>query len=202
MKFKLIIISLILLVNVGFAFTLILSTFYQSESENMSKFSTIYGFFSGDELESTGIDFKKIVELLKQDKDIETKTIMAFSPSYSFHTNSKFIFTSFNEGNKTDTVEDFITKKNWSKMEHWLSSNNSMPPHKTISNEIPNYLIYQFSDTVIDPAATGYGADQSYYINSLIANPENKNLPDFLDSIYFSNTGRSGVVVYEVNLDD
>ena len=202
MKFKLIIISLILLVNVGFAFTLILSTFYQSENENISKFSTIYKFFSGDELESTAVDFKKIVELLKQDKDIETKTIMAFSPSYSFHTNSKFIFTSFNEGDKRDTVKDFITRKNWSEFEHWYTGNASIPPHKTISNEIPDYLIYQFSDTVIDPTATWYGAEQAYYINSLIVNPEDKNLPNFLESIYFSNSGKSGVVVYKINLDD
>ena len=202
MKFKLIIISLILLVNVGFAFTLILSTFYQSESENMSKFSTIYGFFSGDELESTGIDFKKIVELLKQDKDIETKTIMAFSPSYSFHTNSKFIYTSFSEGAKTDTIKDFITKKNWSEFEHWYSSNTSIPPHKDTSNQIPDYLIYHFLDTVMDPTGTWYGADQAYYINSLIANPEDENLPDFLESIYFSNSGKSGVVVYKINLNN
>ena len=202
MKSKLIIISLILLINVGFGFTLILSTFYQSESENTSKFSTLYSFFLGGELVSTEINFKKIVELLKQDKDIETKTIMGFSPSYSFHTNSKFIYTSFSEGDKTDTIEEFITKKNWSEFEHWYSSNTSIPTHKGISNEIPDYLIYHFLDTVIDTTGTWYGADQSYYINSLIANPQDENLPDFLESIYFSNSGKSGVVVYKINLDN
>ena len=201
MKLKFVIISLILLINVGFAFTLLLSTFYQSESENTSKFSTIISFFSG-EIKSSETDFTKIVQLLKQDKDIENKTIMGFTPSYSFYTNSKFIFTSFGEGLENDTTTDFITRKNWSKFEHWLSSNNSIPPHKGISNQIPDYLIYHFTDTVIDPTTTWYFTEQNFYIHSLLANPEAQNLPEFLNPIYFSNSGRSGVVVYEINFQD
>ena len=93
MKLKLLVISLILLINVGFAFTLLLSTFYQSEDESTSKFSTIISLFSG-KLERSDTDFIKIIQLLEQDKDIKNKTIMAYNPSYSFHTNSEFIYSS------------------------------------------------------------------------------------------------------------
>lgn len=201
MNLKVIVISLILMINVIFGFTLLLSTFYQSEDENTSKFSTLISFFSG-KIQRSDTDFTNIIQLLKQDKDIETKTIMAFSPAYSFHTNSNFIFTSFDEGEETDTVEDFITRKNWSEFEHWLSSNNSIPPHKDISHQIPDYLIYAYSNTVIDPDTTWYFSDQNFYIHSLLINPEDPGLQKFLNLVYSSNSGRNGIIIYEINFQE
>ena len=199
MKLKLLVISLILLINVGFAFTLLLSTFYQSEDENTSKFSTLISLFS-DKLKRSDTDFTKIVQLLEQDKDIKNKTIMAFHPSYSFHTNSKFIYTGFAEGTQNDTVKDFITRKNWSEYDRWYSAINSIPPQKNQSERIPDYLIYEFSDTVIDPTTTWYVDAQIFYIYSLLANPEDPNIPEFLEPIYYSHSGRDGVIVYKINI--
>ena len=199
MKLKLLVISLILLINVGFAFTLLLSTFYQSEDENTSKFSTMINIFS-DKLKRTDTDFIKIVQLLEQDEDIKNKTIMAFNPAYSFHTNSKFIYSSFDEGTQNDTVKDFITRKNWSEYDRWYSAINSIPPQKNQSERIPDYLIYSFSDTVIDPTTTWYADAQIFYIHSLLANPEDPNIPEFLEPIYYSHSGSSGIVVYKVNI--
>ena len=200
MKLKLLVISLILLINVGFAFTLLLSTFYQSEDESTSKFSTITSLLSSDKLERNDTDFTKIVQLLEQDKDIKNKTIMADNPAYSFHTNSKFIYSSFDEGTQNDTVKDFITRKNWSEYDSWFSAINSIPPQRDQSERIPDYLIYNFSDTVIDPTTTWYVDSQIFYINSLLANPEDPNIPEFFESIYYSHSGRGGTVVYKINL--
>ena len=200
MKLKLLVISLILLINVGFAFTLLLSTFYQSEDESTSKFSTITSLLSSDKLKRSDTDFIKIVQLLEQDKDIKNKTIMAFHLGYSFHTNSEFIFTSFDEGTQNDTVKDFITRKNWSEYDRWYSAINSIPPQGNQSERIPDYLIYNFSDTVIDPTTTWYADAQIFYIHSLLANPEDPNIPEFLEPIYYSHSGRDGVIVYKINI--
>ena len=199
MKLKLLVISLILLINVGFAFTLLLSTFYQSEDENTSKFSTITSLLSSDKLKRSDTDFIKIVQLLEQDKNIKNKTIMAFHLGYSFHTNSEFIFTSFDEGTQNDTVKDFITRKNWSEYDRWFSAINSFEVEYQ-SERIPDYLIYSFSDTVIDPTTTWYADAQIFYIHSLLANPEDPNIPEFLEPIYYSHSGRDGVVVYKINI--
>ena len=199
MKLKLLVISLILLINVGFAFTLLLSTFYQSEDESTSKFSTITSLLSSDKLKRGDTDFTKIVQLLEQDKDIKNKTIMAFHLGYSFHTNSEFIFTSFDEGTQNDTVKDFITRKNWSEYDRWYSAINSFEVEYQ-SERIPDYLIYSFSDTVIDPTTTWYADAQIFYIHSLLANPEDPNIPEFLEPIYYSHSGRDGVVVYKINI--
>ena len=199
MKLKLLVISLILLINVGFAFTLLLSTFYQSEDESTSKFSTIISLFSG-KLERSDTDFIKIIQLLEQDKDIKNKTIMAYNPSYSFHTNSEFIYSSFDEGTQNDTVKDFITRKNWSEYDRWFSAINSIPPQRNQSERIPDYLIYEFSDTVIDPTTTWYVDAQIFYIHSLLANPEDPNIPEFFESIYYSHSGIGGTVVYKINM--
>ena len=195
MKLKLIIVSLVLIINVGFTFTVILSSFYQSENENTSKFSTITSFFSG-EIRNSETEFTKIIQLLKQDKDIETKTIMAISQAYSFNTNSNFIFTWFNEGEKTDTVEDFITRKNWSEFELWYSDFMSIHPHKSISHQMPDYLIFSYVDTVIDPGTTWYVSDQNFYIHSLLINPE---IPANFQVIYRSDD--TNIIVYKINYD-
>ena len=199
MKLKLLVISLILLINVGFAFTLLLSTFYQSEDESTSKFSTITSLLSSDKLKRSDTDFMKIVQLLEQDKDIKNKTIMAYHLGYSFHTNSEFIFTSFDEGTQNDTVKDFITRKNWSEYDRWYSAINSFEVEYQ-SERIPDYLIYSFSDTVIDPTTTWYADAQIFYIHSLLANPEDPNIPEFLEPIYYSHSGRDGIVVYKINI--
>ena len=197
MKLKLLVISLILLINVGFAFTLLLSTFYQSEDESTSKFSTITSLLSSDKLKRSDTDFTKIVQLLEQDKDIKNKTIMAFHLGYSFHTNSEFIYASFDEGTENDTVKDFITRKNWSEYDRWYSAINSFEVEYQ-SERIPDYLIYRFSDTVIDPTTTWYFDAQVFYIHSLLANPEDPNIPEFLEPIYYSHSGRDGIVVYKI----
>ena len=199
MKLNLIIVSLFLLVSIGFTFMLTLSTFYQSEDENTSKFSTIISLFS-DKLKRGDTDFTKIVQLLEQDKDIKNKTIMAFHPAYSFHTNSEFIYASFDEGTQNDTVKDFITRKNWSEYDRWYSAVNSIPPQKNQSERIPDYLIYSFSDTVIDPTMTWYVDAQIFYIHSLLANPEDSNLPEFLEFIYYSHSGRDGIIAYKIDM--
>ena len=199
MKLKLLVISLILLINVGFAFTLLLSTFYQSEDESTSKFSTITSLLSSDKLKRSDTDFMKIVQLLEQDKDIKNKTIMAYHLGYSFHTNSEFIFTSFDEGTQNDTVKDFITRKNWSEYDRWYSAINSFEVEYQ-SERIPDYLIYSFSDTVIDLTTTWYADAQIFYIHSLLANPEDPNIPEFLEPIYYSHSGRDGIVVYKINI--
>ena len=125
---------------------------------------------------------------------------MAYHLGYSFHTNSEFIFTSFDEGTQNDTVKDFITRKNWSEYDRWYSAINSIPPQKNQSERIPDYLIYSFSDTVIDPTTTWYVDAQIFYIHSLLANPEDPNIPEFLEPIYYSHSGSGGIVVYKVNI--
>jgi hypothetical protein len=45
---------------------------------------------------------------------------------------------------------------------------------------------------------TWYVDAQIFYIHSLLANPEDPNIPEFLEPIYYSHSGRDGVVVYKI----
>ena len=65
MRINIIIISLFLLVSVGFTFMLTLSTFYQSEDTNVSKFDILESFLSG-ELKNSEEDVRKIIEILNK----------------------------------------------------------------------------------------------------------------------------------------
>ena len=59
MKLNLIIISLFLLVSIGFTFMLTLGTFYQSENSTDSKFDILDSFISG-ELKNSEEDIRKL----------------------------------------------------------------------------------------------------------------------------------------------
>ena len=200
MKLNLIIISLFLLVSIGFTFMLTLGTFYQSENSTDSKFDILDSFISG-ELKNSEEDIRKIIQLLKQDENIEDKFIMTSEKTYAYHTNAKLIYTQFTEGSPDDTIEDFITKKNWSDYERYFSANNSIPFYHNIDMiQTPDYLIYNYSNIIDDPNTTWYKDDDSHII--ILQNPENPDTPNFLNSIFFSTGGNGGIVVYEVNLQD
>jgi hypothetical protein len=190
------ILSIVILVNIGFSFTLLLSTFYHStDDSDPSKFSTIKSFIYG-QIKPSDTDFKLIIDLLKQDKDIKEKYIMSFDSSYSFNTNSKFIFTGFTEGQENDTAIDFITKKNWSHYELWYSDINSIPRQKDLRS--PDYVIYSYSYPLVDPTTTWYVSNQISHVHSLLSNPHDPNLSEFLHPIYYSNSTKGGLVVYKV----
>ena len=198
MKLNLIIISLFLLVSIGFTFMLTLGTFYQSENSTDSKFDILDSLLAG-ELKNSEEDVRKIIQLLKQDENIEDKFIMTSSKTYAYHTNAKLIYTQFTEGSPDDTIEDFITKKNWSDYERYFSANNSIPFYHNIDMiQTPDYLIYNYSNIIDDPNTTWYKDDDSHII--ILQNPEDPNIPKFLNPIYSSVFGNGGIVVYEVNL--
>tara|TARA_B100001146_G_C15897776_1_gene313167 strand:+ start:201 stop:362 length:162 start_codon:yes stop_codon:yes gene_type:complete len=39
-----------------------------------------------------------------------------------------------------------------------------------------------------------------FYINFLLANPEDPILPEFLEPSYYSHSGRDGIVVYKIDM--
>jgi len=201
MKFNLVVIALFLLVSIGFTFMLTLSTFYQNENSTDSKFSILDGLLTG-ELKSSEEDVRKIIQLLKQDENIEDKFIMTSSKTYPYNTNSKLIFAQFTEGTPNGTIKDFITKKNWSDYERYFSANNSIPFHNNMDMiQTPDYIIYTYSNVLNDPNTTWYRLNPFDNI-SILQNPENPDIPKFLNPIFSSTSGYGGVVVYEVNLQD
>ena len=96
MRINIIIISLFLLVSVGFTFMLTLTTFLQSEDNKVSKFDILESLITG-EIKNNEEDVRKIIEILKQDENIGDKFIMASSKTYSYYTDSKLIYAQFTD---------------------------------------------------------------------------------------------------------
>ena len=66
--------------------------------------------------------------------------------------------------------------------------------------QIPDYIIYIYSNIIDDPNTTWYMDDDSHI--TILQNPEGPDIPKFLNPIFSSTGGTGGVVVYEVNLQD
>ena len=62
------------------------------------------------------------------------------------------------------------------------------------------HIQVRFSGTVIDPLRLGMLVTKFFYIDSLLANPEDPILPEFLEPSYYSHSGRDGIVVYKIDM--
>ena len=62
------------------------------------------------------------------------------------------------------------------------------------------HIQVRFSGTVIDPLQLGMLVTKFFYIDSLLANPEDPILPEFLEPSYYSHSGRDGIVVYKIDM--
>lgn len=96
--------------------------------------------FYNQELYSVG-------KLLSQEKDIESKYVMARSNLVAYHANSKFI--SLYEPLSNNDLEEHLTRKNWSQYHIYVSNFYSHPQIKgNILEKKPDYLLIEPQENV------------------------------------------------------
>ena len=110
---------------------------------------------------------------------------MTTDRDFAHYANSKFVYTAFNEGEKNDTIEEFVNRDNWSKYEIIESNMASQPPdRKNNDSHEPDYIIIQ----------------KNMNMNTNIEILKNKNdpkIPANIELIYVSNSEKT--LVYKIN---
>ena len=186
-------IILIILINFGFSYKLAEATFYYSPYEGiLSEFSRL---FQKSDLQPSGAEIKKIGDMLSKQPGIENSYLMGANSIYAYYSNSKFIYTGFIEGPENDTINNFITRKNWTPYEIYVSNFSNYPSNR-LNTEIPmpDYLIYE--PLITDPKTPWRPVSTPDYI-MILSDPTDPRIPANFKLIYQSN--QTGVVVYKIN---
>ena len=142
--------------------------------------------FENKKYTHTAVEYEEVGIYLSKINGIQNKIIMASERDYAHYANSKFVFTSFNEGKETDTINEFINRDNWSKYEIIESNMASQPPDRK------NEHNHQKADYII--------IQKNMAINNNIEILKNKNdpkIPTNIELVYESNSNQT--LVYKIN---
>ena len=132
---------------------------------------------------------KLIGELLAKQPGIEDSFVMSSTATIPYYANSKFLHTSFIEGNENDSIEKFITRENWSS--HHLESSDllSNPSDRYhLQSPVPDYIVY-------NPTGLAQNSKVEKALYDILSDPKNPNIPSNFELIYKS----SEFVVYKIH---
>jgi len=133
--------------------------------------------------EKVGIEIKEISDVLAKEPGIEN-SFVGGSLVYAAYLDSNRVFFSYSEGPDKDTIENYITRKNWSSYDIHYSNLHSWPLDRHDKyNNLPDYLIYPPSENYHD------------YLKKL-ENPDNPEIPSNFELIY---KGSRGTMVYKIS---
>ena len=177
-----VIISLILLVNLGYAYVTIEAITTGNSVDIILE--NLKSPFS-EKLNPNKNDLNNIVTILENQPDIENSYVMANYIFFADIANAKWIAVHFQEGPENDSIDNYITRKNWKGWEIFLSNINSKPMDRhDLNHVIPDYLIYN---------------PKLFHHESLkvLTDPTNSEIPENFELLYKSPY--SGITAYKIN---
>ena len=204
-----VLVSVVLLTNIGFSYKLFEYNLYDPlpDSEGMyipgagahkGVIGELFSVFQETEpRHQFGKELKEIADILSKQPDIENSYVMTRILSYAYYADSKQIHTDFMAGMKNDTINQFVTRENWSPYDIYYSNISSYPVDKNnLYESTADYLIYQ-------PPPTHFG-DTTWYVKpvtypdlQILLDPENPDIPSNFELLYKSDATQT--VVYKIH---
>jgi hypothetical protein len=198
LKYKIIVILLIFIIitNVGYSYKLFSASIYGDLYEGV--LPEILKLITPQKLENSSLEFKEIGDLLKKRPGIENSYVMAQLVNYAFYANSKFIYTDFRAGEPSDSLNDFVQRKNWSDYDLYISNIHSYPRDKfDLNHPSANYIIYR--EIPYDDNTLWY-QKPTYFANmTMLTEPSNGEMPTNFELLYHSN--KTNTFVYQIHYD-
>jgi 4-amino-4-deoxy-L-arabinose transferase-like glycosyltransferase len=177
-----VIISLILLANLSYSYvTLEVITTGNSVDTILENFKSPFS----EKINPNKHDLDNIVTILKNQPDIENSYVMASYIYFADIVGAKWMGVQFQEGPDGDSIDNYITKKNWKSWQIYFSNISSEPMDRhNLNHPIPDYLIYN---------------PKSFHLESLkvLADPTNSEIPQNFELLYKSPY--TGITAYKIN---
>ena len=133
-------------------------------------------------------DLDNIVTILGNQPDIENSYVMANYIYFADIVGANWIGVQFQEGPESDSIDNYITRKNWKSWEIHFSNISSEPMDRhNLNHPIPDYLIYN---------------PKSFHLESLkiLTDPTDPDIPKNFELLYKSPY--SGITAYKINHND
>jgi 4-amino-4-deoxy-L-arabinose transferase-like glycosyltransferase len=183
-----VLIVIILLLNFVYSFVMFVLKSTDESFNNINKFINL---INTGKLDGVGIEVKQIANFLSKQPRIENSYVMTSNFNYPFYAESKWIHVDFSEGPKNDSVENYITRKNWKEWEIYVSNIHSAPmDRQNIYHPIPDYLIIPpivYSERSI--------LQSHEYLNAL-RYYDNTEIPENFKVIFRSDRG---TIIYKID---
>jgi len=124
---------------------------------------------------------------------------MAQHINFTFYANSKYIYIDFRAGEPSDSLNDFVQRKNWSDYDLYYSNIWSYPRDKfDLQHPLPEYIIYK--EIPYDDNSPWY-QKPTYFANVIIlSQPNNEKFPTNFELLYHSN--KTNTFVYKIYYDE
>ena len=175
-------ISLILLVNLGYSYvTLEVITTGNSVDTVIENLNSPFS----EKINPYKHDLDNIRTILGSQHDIENSYVMSMYLGFAEIVGAKTERVLFTEGSEGDSIDNYITRKNWKSWQIYFSNINSAPMDvHNLNHPIPDYLIY---------------SPNQYHLESLkvLVDPTNPKIPQNFELLYKSPY--SGTTVYKIN---
>lgn len=186
-KISIVLLVFVFVLNFGHSYKSIENYLYHETSSNV--IDEIFNLFKQNEpKQPAGTELKKIGDILSSQLGIEDSYVMTGQVIFTHYANSKTLATSLEEGSDNDTIENYITRKNWSDYDLFFSNIMSHPSNMMNTyNPRPDYLIYTPNE------------DHHDYLK-VLENPKNPTIPSNFEVIYRSN--KTGTIVYKISHND
>ena len=184
-------IVLVFLANIGYEYVLIRATSSGTSYVSISdEFSML---FQNERLEQTGIEVKHVGDILSKQPGIKNSYVMGNQYYYAHYFPANFIKGEFDEGPENDTVDNYITRKNWNDVEIYHSNTQSMPQMRQgLIDPRVDYLIFELYPTG--------GHFQHDYLK-VLSDTNNPDIPSNFEAIYSSNKSKN-LVVYKIHYEN
>ena len=177
-----VIISLILLVNLGYSYvTLEVITTGNSVDFILENLKSPLS----EKINPNKHDLDNIVTILRSQPDIENSYVMATYTYFANTAGAKSLGVLFQEGPEGDSIDNYITRKNWKSWQIYFSNISSDPMDRhNLNHPVPDYLIYN---------------PKSFHQESLkvLTDPMNSAIPKNFELLYKSPY--SGITAYKIN---
>ena len=203
-----VLVSVVLLTNIGFSCKLFEYNLYDPlpDSEGLiygagahkGVVGELYSLFQETETKpQAGTVFREVGDILSKQPGIENSYVMTRALSYAYYADSKHIYTDFMVGMKNDTINQFVTRENWSPYDIYYSNISSYPVDKNnLYKSTADYLIYE-----LPPAhfgnTTWYVKPVTYPDLQFLLDPENPDIPSNFELLYKSDATKT--VVYKIH---
>jgi len=177
---------LILLVNLGYSYvTLEVITTENSVDTVIENLNSPFT----EKINPNKYDLDNIAAILGSQHDIENSYVMSTYLHFAESVGAKTEAVGFTEGPEGDSINNYITRKNWKSWQIYHSNINSAPADiHDLNHPMPDYLIYS------NP--------KSFHLESLkiLADPTNPKIPKNFELLYKSPY--SATTVYKINDDN
>ena len=166
-----------------------------SQITTNSYYNQLIRVFNNDDVLPSGLEYKEIGDILSHEENIENKYVMARFSGYSYYAHSKFLHAYLTEGVANDTLDNYISRKNWSSYDIYISNIFSFPNDRFNSiHPIPDYIVYQ----PVPPHSIPQNLNQTQaYDLMILSDPTNSKIPSHFEFLYKSN--KTGSVLYKIH---